>query len=46
MDQLARTTNIAIRDVLEEQIRQECEMDKEYTFVVKGYVTEARAAGN
>lgn len=42
MDQLARTTNSSIRNVLEEQIRQECRMDKEYTFVVKGYVTQAR----
>jgi 5-methylcytosine-specific restriction endonuclease McrA len=44
MDQLVRTTKTAIRDVLEEQIRQECEMDKEYSFVVKGYVNQARGS--
>ncbi len=42
MDQLSRTTNAAIRMVLEEQIRQECEADKEYAFVVRSFVSCTR----
>ncbi|MDZ4729402.1 MAG: HNH endonuclease signature motif containing protein [Planctomycetota bacterium] len=38
MDQIARTTNPRIRDVLLEQVRLECESQKEYAFVVRGYV--------
>lgn len=42
MDQIARTTNAGIRAVLEEQIRQECEADKEYAFVVRSFVDRSR----
>lgn len=38
IDQKARTENNAIRLVLIEQIRQEYGKDKEYSFVVQGYV--------
>lgn len=46
LDQLARTTNAGIRAVLEEQIRQECEADKEYTFVVRSFVERSRELQN
>ncbi|WP_159605004.1 HNH endonuclease [Hydrogenophaga sp. PBL-H3] len=38
MDQIARTTNDAIKQVLVEQVERECESDKEYAFVVRSYV--------
>ena len=38
MDQIARATNPAVRSVLEDQVRQECAEDKEYTMVVRSYV--------
>ena len=38
LDQLARTTQPAIRSVLEAQLTEECADDKEFAFVVRGYV--------
>jgi HNH endonuclease len=38
LDQIARTTNPSIKQVLEDQVQQECGADKEYAFVVRGYV--------
>lgn len=42
LDQRARTTAQAICAVLDEQIWQECESDKEFAFVVRGYVESSR----
>lgn len=39
MDQIARTSNVAIRQVLLDQVNQESLQDKEYAFVVRGYVS-------
>jgi hypothetical protein len=42
LDQFFRATNAGVRGVLDEQIRQECEVDKEFAFVVRNYVRVAR----
>lgn len=39
IDQIARTENIVIRSVLLEQVKKECQGDKEYAFVVRAYVS-------
>jgi len=38
VDQIARTRNPAIRDVLRQQVEKECAADKEYSLVVRAYV--------
>lgn len=38
LDQIERTNNNAVKMVLEEQIRQECANDKEFSFVVREFV--------
>lgn len=40
VDQMVRTDDSSIRDVLVEEIRRECESDKEFAFVVRTYVKE------
>jgi hypothetical protein len=44
LDQLSRTTNEGIRAVLLDQIQQEGERDKEYSFVLKSFVQRALEA--
>lgn len=38
LDQVARSTNPAVKLVLVEQVRQECEADKEFSLVVRAFV--------
>lgn len=39
MDQVARASIPAIREVLLDQVRQECDADKEYAFVARSFVS-------
>lgn len=43
IDQIARTRNTEIRDVLLAQVTDECKDDREYAFVVRAYVRAALA---
>jgi 5-methylcytosine-specific restriction endonuclease McrA len=41
IDQATRTENPGVREVLLDQIAQECASDKEYAFIVRAYVKQA-----